>query len=184
MSVTLKNKVVTAKLENPELFKRMEERVRECFQILNAKLNKSIRPEISEPLVMFKDSRTGGYVWPTKYGNRVFLNWTLVKENPNYYINDTIPHEVCHIFQRYLYPRSSSHGIEWKTLMRMMGLRPERCHKMDTSNARRDRGLSFTYICNCQKHHLTKVKHNKFQSGLKYICKKCRKTLVFLGESS
>lgn len=182
MAVQLKNKVVTASIENPVVFQKMVNRVKECFDILNNKLNQNIQPENIEPVVMFKDSKTGGYVWPQKYGNRVFLNWILVKENEQRYIDITIPHEVCHIFQTHLYPRSSSHGIEWKTLMRMMGLRPERCHNMDVSNARRDKNKKeYTYICNCQKHVMSQIKHNRIQKGAKYVCKRCRRPLVLLG---
>jgi SprT protein len=184
MAVQLRNKVVTAKLQNPHLFSLLETRIKECFDILNQKLGLNIQPETSEMLVCFDQSTKGGYVWPDKHGKRVFLNWVLAKENTSNYLTVVIPHEVCHIFQRELYPISSSHGSEWKRLMIMIGLPPQRCHAMDTSRAGRhvNDGV-FTYICNCRKHYLTKIKHNRMASGQRrYLCRECRKELTFLSE--
>lgn len=185
MSVKLKNKVVTASIENPTLFKEALDCAQKCFDKLNSLLSVDLKLETSEPIVMFKDSKTGGYVWPQKFGNRVFLNWVLLKENKEDYINGTIPHEVCHIFQRHLYPRSSSHGVEWKRLMQMVGLEPKRCHSYDVQNAGRDsKKATFTYICKCQKHQLSAIKNRRFLTGVVggYNCRKCKTSIVPLSD--
>lgn len=183
MSVSLKNKVVTAAIEKPDLYNRVIERIKECVEIMNKKMNCNLVLEKNEIAVFFKDSKKGGYVWPHKYGYRVFLNWVLVKENENNYLKTVIPHEVCHLFQCFLYGEATkSHGREWQKLMRIFGLEPIRCHDMDVQNARMKKNeREYKYICNCQKHVLSSHSHREIcLKRVKYHCKKCKGELVFL----
>lgn len=176
-TVALKNKVRNF---DTELFNLAMQRILECFALFNQITGKNLRPADSEPLVFFDSSRTGGYVWPNRFGNRVFLNWTLFKENTEDYLRQTIPHEVAHIFQRNISSSERSHGPIWQGLMRKAGLRPDRCHTYDTT--RSSRYEVFTYICKCQKHRVSKVIHNKMRRGQIRKCKNCRSEVVFLGQ--
>jgi len=142
----------------------------------NAATGINLKLETEEPFVFFNKSRLGGYVWPHKYNNRVFLNGPLFLANKEKYHNETIPHEVAHLFQNVLYPKDSTHGIGWQKLMRLVGLSPKRCHNYDITVA----VVTFKYICACRKHEVSKVIHNKMVRGQRRICCKCRSTLVKL----
>jgi SprT protein len=91
----------------------------------------------------------------------------------------TIPHEVAHIFQRAVSPYERSHGPIWQSLMRKIGLQPIRCHSYDTTVSARYE--SFTYICTCRKHHISKIVHNKILKGKQYKCKSCKSYITLLG---
>ena len=62
------------------------------------------------------------------------FNEILAAENFSHYMSDIVGHETAHYIQRKIYPTSSAHGIEWKNVMRILGLNPTRCHEMDVSN--------------------------------------------------
>jgi SprT protein len=150
-------------------------RVQECFNILNSKTGYNLALESSDPLIFFSGSTTGGYVHPSKYGNRVFLNWVLFNENPDHYFSTTIPHEVAHLFQRKANQFDRSHGPTWKRMMSLIGLPAIRCHRMDTTNATRGRvARNFQVKCNCQTHNVTANIYSKIVGGQKRICRKCR----------
>lgn len=176
MTITIKNKVLP---DDANLVALAMERIQECFHLLNEATGKNLTPSQNEPLVFFNKSRTGGYVWPSRYGNRVFLNWNLFKENTEDYLRQTIPHEVAHIFQRAISNTDRSHGPIWKSLMRKIGLQPQRCHNYDTTTAARYE--MFTYICNCQKHRVSKVIHNKMLKGQTRTCRRCKSKVVYIG---
>lgn len=181
MSIALRNKVITASIENPALVARVKQRMNEVFIQLRGITGKMIFPEDIEPLVFFKESRTAGYVWRQKYGVRVFLNWPLLKANEQDFMVDTIPHEIAHLFQDILAPAERTHGPIWQKLMRRMGLNPERTHSCDTTEARRDKQL-FTYVCACKKHYVSKIIHNKIQRYRQIRrCKLCHKSIAYLG---
>jgi SprT protein len=154
-------------------------RIEECFSILNSKTGYNISLESSDPLVFFSGSRTGGYVHPSKYGNRVFLNWVLFKENPDEYFKVVIPHEVAHLFQRKANAFDRSHGPTWQRMMNLIGLPAVRCHKMDTSRASTaGRRKSYEVKCKCKTHLVTANIFNKISMGQVRRCTVC-KTQVF-----
>jgi SprT protein len=176
MNITIKNKVTP---NDSHLVALAMEKIEESFDLLNRVTGKQLTLASNEPLVFFNQSRTGGYVWPNRYGNRVFLNWPLFKANTEDYLNQTIPHEVAHLFQRVLAPNERSHGPIWQRLMRKIGLQPRRCHSYDTTISARYE--SFTYICTCTKHRISKIVHNKILKGKQYKCKSCKSDITFLG---
>lgn len=186
---TIRNEVLMSEAvkQNPELVKRVLDRVRECFQIGNSKLpDIHCAPDPHKMVVFFEKSRLGGYVWE-KYGTKVFLNWPLLLNNEESYMTDTIPHEVCHLFANAILKKSgrreTSHGPVWKKTMRsVFGLAPIRCHQMDTSTARRDKE-TVRYICTCMKHDLSKIVHNRIKNGRNYRCRRCGSILTQLNPS-
>ena len=130
---------------------------------------------------------TTGGTYSSKKDELAF-NGVLMRENPEEYWNQVIPHEVAHKVQRDVYghyrhgKRVMPHGREWKAIMRLFGLNPDRCHKMDVSNARVRRvARNYTYKCRCQTHNLTKVRHNRIQQGIKYRCGTCKNPLEYAG---
>lgn len=129
----------------------------------------------------FNKSKTAGYVFSGD-NSIVYLNLELLKKNSEYFANDTIPHEVAHLFAYRLNKREAHHGKTWKKIMQnVFGLEPKRCHDLDTTGVGRDT-QSFKYICACKKHIVGKIRHNKMEKGAKYRCASCYKTLTFLSK--
>lgn len=61
-------------------------------------------------------------------------NPTLLRENPEVFLRQTVGHEVVHFACYAKYGPVDGHGPEWKSMMVMMGLEPVRCHSYDTTN--------------------------------------------------
>ena len=103
----------------------------------------------------------------------------IMKRNSDEY-EQTIIHEVAHLYQRKLYPTSNPHGREWKRIARKLGYTGERCHSYDTSGLGR---VKTRYIYKCKEcgmeYKLTKHKH---QHAWRYACGKCMNKLQFTGE--
>lgn len=61
-------------------------------------------------------------------------NPTLLRENPEAFLARTVGHEVVHHAAYAKFgPRIDAHGLEWKAMMRKLGLPDTRCHTYDTS---------------------------------------------------
>lgn len=105
--------------------------------------------------------------------NIVDFNATLLMENLDDFIGDTVPHEVAHIidFQVNGIQMSGSkrihHGRTWKNIMRMLGVDPLRCHSYDVSNSTVRRKAKFDYKCSYCGHILEvgPTVHRKLQRG-------------------
>jgi SprT protein len=143
-----------------------------------------------EPKLSFKlRGQNGGMYYSSKH--TIKLNNTLLHENLEEYIEQVIPHEIAHAFQRYLYGhtdhyngrRIMPHGKEWKQIMRDFGKSPDRCHSMETTNARVVRD-GYHYRCRCQTFNLTIIRHRKIQKGKNYKCKGCKGTLEYIGSAA
>ena len=79
----------------PELHARILKRVEECFLRFQGLVDTPIPTDAiptDQMLVFFSGSTTAGYVHPKRFGNRVFLNLTLVQENEAEFMRETIPH--------------------------------------------------------------------------------------------
>lgn len=116
-----------------------------------------------------------------------------ILSNPEYVKSmseDTLYHELAHIFINFLYhsgklskenplgkTRNSPqpHGHEWKMLMVLMGQEPDRCHEYEVKPSRRTSRI--TYECSCMEHEITKAKHSKMLKGGVLVCRRCRTRL-------
>src|SRR5258708_4986003 len=105
--------------------------IKTTIAALEGKLDRGlVTPTVSYDL----KGKTAGYV---KWGsNNVTLNLYLLNNEPDMFTN-TIPHEVCHVVQDQVWPRSKPHGNEWAHLMCLLDLEPVRCHQYDTVPARK-----------------------------------------------
>jgi SprT protein len=157
-----------------------EENVKKAFEVASSKLNVKLK---FEGVKFFNKSTTAGYVIPST-DNLVYLNLELLKKNPDHFEKDTIPHEVAHLFARKIQlTNEGHHGRTWKFVMKnVYGLEPIRCHSLDTQGIGK-KTKKFKYICNCKKHIVGSVRHNKMRSGKSsYRCASCLKTLTFLSK--
>lgn len=68
--------------------------------------------------------------------NTIKFNPTLLRENPDEFIQDTVPHEVAHLVARlrHLGKAIDPHGAEWRNVMWAFGCQATRCHSFDVSN--------------------------------------------------
>lgn len=66
--------------------------------------------------------------------NLIQFNPTLLRENVEVFMEQTVGHEVAHLIQRTRWPESDPHGAEWQQVMRQFGLPAKRCHAYDTRN--------------------------------------------------
>lgn len=173
--------LVSPQLVPQDIRQFAEENVKKALAIGASKLNINIP---FEGVQFFKKSRTAGYVKPMQ-SSVVYLNLELVKRNLHHFEKDTIPHEVAHLFARKLQIHNNlsiegAHGRTWKMVMKKVyGLQPVRCHSLNTDGIGKS-VKKYKYVCSCKKHEIGQVRHNKIQKGTKYICKNCKKHLVFL----
>lgn len=67
------------------------------------------------------------------------INMTLFRENVQYILNETIPHEMGHLVQFNKFDlkgvSTPGHGVHWQEAMRIMGKVPKQHHKLDVKNA-------------------------------------------------
>ena len=128
------------------------------------------------------------------------FNEGLLEDNLPEYINQVAPHEVAHLVcyklqgNQFEYKRTRggmkrvSHGEQFYKVMRVFGVKEERCHKMDTSKVaapRRTRNAKkFKIMCSTCASIMTvgTIRANKINNGAQYIhsCGGGRKGVVKL----
>lgn len=141
-----------------------------------------------------KGVATAGQAVTHRYSNDLFrmeLHPAALMEYQEEYIEGTVVHEFAHLVQKQHHPMSKPHGKEWKEVMVAFGKDPKRCHSMNLRNAlekfakitgkpapKQRRMGRHAYVCNCDTHQLSTVRHNKVRSGkASYSCKNCGATL-------
>ncbi len=101
-------------------------------------------------------------------------------QNSEVFLTTTIPHELSHLVVFELerlgfYKNPKSHGVEWKEIMKKLGVSPTRVHNFDLSTTFIEK---IVYKCECQTHYLSKREHNNILNGSHYLCKKCKNRLI------
>ncbi len=132
----------------------------------------------SAPMEILKETRV-----VVSYG--VNLNLPLAMESEeNYFefMNQVIPHEICHIIARMFFPMDTDHhGWAWRAVMMKLEKNPDRTHNMDVGDVS---GKTFEYKCpDCgQKYFFGKTKHTRVQNGSRRFCGVCKSShsLVFV----
>lgn len=113
----------------------------------------------------------------------VHFNPTLAIENWDNFINDTVPHEVCHVAvwqwaEYFKKPYPKPHGSRWKIMMFDVGVNPRRTHDYDVSNVKQKNVKKYQYKCGCATPiEVSSIIHNRIQKGSLYRCLKCRTSL-------
>lgn len=110
----------------------------------------------------------------------VQLNAILLTENEEAFNTRTIPHELAHLIDWHLHGVSDGHGDKWKAIMRRLGLEPSRTHSYDVTNARTTKHYD-GFACACGPHSLSAKMHARFQRGVKYQCKRCKRDIRYVG---
>lgn len=170
----------------PELEAQVDRVISDTLIILSSKLGGK---ELAMPEVLYDlKGRTAGWAQTktvseppfdtTRKIHTIRLNIDLLYRNTESMLQQTVPHEVCHIVQHQLYTHSKAHGYEWQSLMRLLGLTPDRCHQYDVE-LQRKHDRPYKYVCPCgNTFNLTRGMHSKIKMGSKRICNKCKGYLV------
>lgn len=109
--------------------------------------------------------------------NELRFNPVLLADNLDAFLQEVVPHEVCHLLAYTLYGKVRPHGKEWQNLMQnLYGLKGQTYHQMDVAKVA---GKHFNYRCQCGPVKLGIRRHNKITRGQQqYICRKCCTTLT------
>src|SRR5690606_24560848 len=64
--------------------------------------------------------------------NIIDFNYAILSKHGDAFIDRTPAHEVAHFISYLIYGnKGAGHGPFWKSVMRRLGMRPERCHTYD-----------------------------------------------------
>ncbi|QQX80893.1 SprT family zinc-dependent metalloprotease [Shewanella sp. KX20019] len=141
--------------------------VEHCYQLAETQLGQKFpRPEINFKL-RGKSAGTAHLQL-----NKLRFNPLLLNDNQQAFIDDVVPHEICHLLSFQLHGRVKPHGIEWQRLMRQLYNRqPRTTHSFNTQSVE---GKTFEYLCGCGSVNLSIRRHNKVVRGdTQYRCRKC-----------
>lgn len=160
----------------PEL---LNTRVEDCFK--QAEL--FFKRPFKRPIVSFKlRGQKAGVAH--LHENLLRFNPQLYRENSEDFLKQTVPHEVAHLIAHQLFgDRIAPHGEEWQLIMRgVYELPPNRCH---TYAIKRRTATRYIYRCPCPDSDFpfSVQRHNLVKQGRRYLCRRCRQTLVFSGEA-
>jgi SprT protein len=178
---TLPREVPYTKRAQPDVNPALKERVMKSLMQWFGLAQNLFGITIDVPTISFDLTGTvAGYAYWRQ--NHIRLNHTLLAENIEKFESDILPHELCHLLVRNLYGKTpSSHGPEWKEVMRQLGVAPERLHSLNVANSRTTTKV-FGYACRCNANNwLTNRQHKKAQSGLAYTCTSCKGLMCFPG---
>lgn len=168
--------VYKKQLEQNELMDSVKAKVAECFSVA-----RTIYPHVAfiYPTIRYDlEGRTAGRAFCSPTNPYIRLNWSLLEQNKNDFINRTVPHEVAHIIAYKAYGNAiSAHGEIWQLVCRQLGMSDvTRCHSYKTELARKT--SKFQHICICgSKHVFGTAVFNKIMSGQNRFCNKCRRSV-------
>jgi predicted SprT family Zn-dependent metalloprotease len=165
----------------------IDNKIAECLEIANQTfpLGGSIKPghvnpeAYNWPEVAFDlKGRVAGQAWGDR---KIRLNIELLHKHYDEMLHQTLPHEISHCVVSRRWPRANPHGYEWKQVMRVFGLPPNRTHMMPTTKARHH-PRPHIYICEgcLRQFKLTNNIHRKMQNGQKRYCTRCKSRVVYI----
>ena len=133
-------------------------------------------PEIKMDLT----GKTAGMFCPME--NKLRFNLSLMLENKEDFIEETVPHEVAHFVTNIIDKYSKPHGSTWQAIMKLFGiLNPQTCHSYKIAPLKPHK-RPYIYQCTCKKHFFTKIRHNRAQKGVQYFCTTCHQDLSYIGK--
>jgi len=115
------------------------------------------------------------------------LNRDFLHHYPEKMVNEVLPHEYAHILS-YEIDRKNGvknvpHGNTWKSVMSVFGLEPKRTHNFDITKTKVRKIKYFLYICECSKHYLSAIRHNRLKRNegkMSYNCSICGEKLRYI----
>ncbi|WP_217706589.1 SprT family zinc-dependent metalloprotease [Salinivibrio sp. EAGSL] len=159
------------------LMKTVTDRVHACIDSANLQFGLHlVYPQVGFTL----RGRAAGTAHPTEW--RLRFNPVLLQQDAEAFLQEVIPHEVCHLVTFALYGRVKPHGPEWRDLMiNLFNAPANTTHRLDITAVQ---GKTFSYQCRCGPVALTIRRHHKVQRGqATYRCKQCQQVLTPVGEA-
>ena len=107
------------------------------------KCNETYKVELDFPqLHWVMIGTTAGRAYLTVW--KIELNLQLCKETWEDFQKETIPHEVAHLVAYKVFG-DAGHGEGWKSVMRSLGIVPQRCHNYESDHVKGKRSLNGMY---------------------------------------
>lgn len=174
---------------NDELHEKIVAKIKQTVEKINSHYNMNM----PVPPVFYDLKGTTAGIARYYYDGRgnetmsVHLQPKLFVENLDDSLNNTVPHEVCHLgvlHKSRLEKRKVSpkpHGAEWKLMMWVVGAAAKNKHDYDVEDIRKKR-TEYQYQCGCENGQVVSATiHRKMKEGHRYSCKKC-KVILHSGE--
>lgn len=105
--------------------------------------------------------------------NQIEINAELLLDGREEHRDQTLLHETAHLIITLLYPESrrrgsriKSHGREWKTVMRQLGVQPDRCSNHDFLREKRAKKANLMYACQRCEHEFPAMRRKKHAPDL------------------
>ena len=139
-----------------------------CLRTHLTQANNILNTNYKEPKVSYKPKGSvAGCAFLTRC--EIQLNSIMLNENGEKFINEVVPHELAHLITFQKFGKVKPHGQEWQYIMsEIMKKEPKVTHNF---NIKRN---EYVYICNCQEHYLSPIRHNKIRKNkTSYQCRKC-----------
>lgn len=139
-----------------------------CLRTHLTQANNILNTNYKEPKVSYKPKGSvAGCAFLTRW--EIQLNSIMLNENGEKFINEVVPHELAHLITFQKFGKVKPHGQEWQYIMsEIMKKEPKVTHNF---NIKRN---EYVYICNCQEHYLSPIRHNKIRKNkTSYQCRKC-----------
>jgi len=178
----MRDELDTTAAPSDNLLTAMRNRVEECFQTAEKHY------EVKIPRCSINFTLKGTKAGTACFGKKELrFNRKLAVENRDHFMNDTVPHEVAHIVQRWRYGyQVEPHGREWKKIMvEVFRIPPKRCHNLDVSSVKR-KTKEYAYVCGCnggtKQWMVGAIKHKTMQRNTNLVCTRCLKPFVFAGK--
>jgi SprT protein len=140
----------------------------------------AVYPDLNLPPLIITYQRsytTAGWARGIHY--HVNFDPILLSAYPSAFLYQIVPHEVAHVITEHIHGHDTqAHGKEWKAIMILMGLKPDRCHGLDTNISKRQfTTYKFLCACNDDSHVYASIMRRKIMLD-KYQCVACKTRLV------
>ncbi|MDS9874905.1 SprT family zinc-dependent metalloprotease [Pseudomonas protegens] len=158
---------------------QLNTRVEDCFQLAESFFKRPFkRPVVSLKL---RGQKAGV---AHLHENLLRFNPQLYRENTEDFLKQTVAHEVAHLIAHQLFgERIQPHGEEWQLIMRgVYELPPNRCHTYDVKRRSVTRYI-YRRPCAESDFPFSAQRHKLVAQGRRYLCRRCRQTLVYSGET-
>ena len=146
----------------------LHNKVLACLRTYLTQANNILNTHYKEPKVSYKPKGSvAGCAFLTRW--EIQLNSIMLYENGEKFIDEVVPHELAHLITFQNFGRVKPHGKEWQYVMsEIMKKEPKVTHNFQIKRN------EYVYICNCQEHYLSPIRHNKIRKNkTSYQCRKC-----------
>jgi predicted SprT family Zn-dependent metalloprotease len=141
---------------------------------------------ICDSVTVYLNGRMRSAAGKARFGrNQIEINIRLL-ENNEAAIRQTYGHELAHLLSFTLGKRKAHHGPSWRRTMKVLGLDPDTCHRLDASALTHKR-QRFPVYCRCAVplEVTARIIVNIAKNIKRYKCRKCksRVSLTVLGSA-